>query len=248
MSRPEGPPSDELLNAFIDGELSVEERECLLEKLSRDGELSHRVCELQKVRDMVQLAYDMVPGQEQCVAQAAHRSGRFGRAAAAMLLVAGGLSLGWMANGHFNPPPGNGLLAIADSVQKNDARPSRDGGWRVVLHLSTDDPQKLDQSLREAQDLLAAHKRQRSELQVEVVANAGGLNLLRADTSPNPKLVEQLQARYQNISFLACRQALERLKQEQGLEPELLPGTRIVPSAVAQIIERQGEGWTYIRI
>lgn len=249
MSRGEHRFSDEILNAFIDGELDIEEREHLLEALSQDGGLSHRVCELQKVREMVQLAYDMVPGQERSViAHADRRGARLGQALAAGVLIFLGLTLGWMGNAYWNPPPGNGLLTLADSVQKSETVPAENEEWRVMLHVSTDDPAKLEQALKEAEELLESHQRRHSKLRVEVLANAGGLNLLRTDTSPNPRLIQRLQQRYENVSFLACRLALQRLKEEQGLDPELLPGTRTVPSAVAQIIERQGDGWTYIRI
>jgi len=249
MNRTEDRFSDERLNAFIDGELDVDEREHLLEALSQDGELSHRACELQKVREMVQLAYDMVPGQERCViAHAGRGGGRVGQALAAGVLIMVGLSLGWLGNSHWNAPPSNGLLAIADSVQKSETVADENSEWRVMLHVSTEDPRKLDQALKEAEALLQTHQRRHSKLRIEVLANAGGLNLLRADTSPNPTLIRQLQERYENISFMACRQALQRLKDEQGIDPVLLPGTGTVPSAVAQIIERQGDGWTYIRI
>ena len=49
--------SDEMLNAYLDGELESDERAQVLEALRSVENLSQRVCRLQKVHSMVQLAY-----------------------------------------------------------------------------------------------------------------------------------------------------------------------------------------------
>ena len=49
--------SDEFLNAYIDDQLDEAERSALLTELKVNDELSRRVCQLRKARDMVQLAY-----------------------------------------------------------------------------------------------------------------------------------------------------------------------------------------------
>ena len=56
--------SDEILNAFIDNQLDHDERVQILSALRHDDALSQRVCDLQKVRSLVQLAFnenDVVP-------------------------------------------------------------------------------------------------------------------------------------------------------------------------------------------
>lgn len=241
--------SDEILNAFIDGELGVTEREPLLEALSHDPELSRRVCELQKVREMLQLAYEQVPGQAYVKSGAVRRQRSLGQAVAATVLLGVGLVLGWAASLHGqSAPAAHGLFALADTVQKQESALSQDEEWRVVVHVSSGDPQRLARALLETEKLLESSRQVRTKLRLEVLTNAGGVNLLRTDTAPVPQLVQRLQEQFDNISFLACRQALDRLEQEQGISARLLPGTRVVPSVVAQIRERQADGWTYIRI
>ena len=47
------PLSDEYINAFIDGELDLDERQRFLQRLQEDPDLGRRVCELHTVRDML---------------------------------------------------------------------------------------------------------------------------------------------------------------------------------------------------
>ena len=54
--------SDEFLNAFVDDQLAAEEKSRAYEQINADESLNRQVCELRKVRDLVQLAYRDVPG------------------------------------------------------------------------------------------------------------------------------------------------------------------------------------------
>ncbi len=243
--------SDELLNAFIDGELDSAERERILDALSRDAELSHRVCELQKVREMVQLAYDMVPGIEHTAVSEPRLPRRAAQGIAAGVILGVGIGMGWVSHAQLNPAPespSNGLLALANAVEKAPGSVAAQDEWRVMVHVSSGGEKKLKAVLDDTEQLLAAYKRTGQKLRVEVLTNAGGLDLLRTDTAPAPQRVARLQQRYKNLRFLACSKALKRLQDERGVVADLLPGTRVVPSAADEILERQKEGWTYINI
>lgn len=53
--------SDEFLNAFVDDQITLREKSVAYARLNRDEELSRRVCELRKLRDLIQLAYRQPP-------------------------------------------------------------------------------------------------------------------------------------------------------------------------------------------
>jgi len=53
--------SDELINAFVDNQLALEDKEELYATINRDQELNRQVCEIRKVRDLMQTAYRDVP-------------------------------------------------------------------------------------------------------------------------------------------------------------------------------------------
>jgi intracellular sulfur oxidation DsrE/DsrF family protein len=105
----------------------------------------------------------------------------------------------------------------------------------------------MEAALDYAEQLLASNSQRHQDFRLEVVANDGGIELLRRDTSPFPQRIEALLSRYDNISFLACANALRKLR-ERGVEVELLPGTRSDHTAIDEIIERLEGGWRYLKV
>ena len=53
--------SDEFLNAFLDNQLTLEEKERAYLRISQDEVLNRRVCELRKIQDAVRLSYQNPP-------------------------------------------------------------------------------------------------------------------------------------------------------------------------------------------
>lgn len=83
--------SDEFLNAFVDDQLAAEEKSRAYVEINRDETLNREVCELRKMRDLVQLAYREPPAPPLRGAGGSRRERlRFG-AAASVLLVLGAL-------------------------------------------------------------------------------------------------------------------------------------------------------------
>ncbi len=234
--------SDEFLNAFIDGQLDEAERSLLLEALREDETLSRRVCQLRKVRDMVQLAYLEVEAPPR-------RSGPRTNSAPRMALVASILILlgsiaGWMSHAMLSPPP---LSELAEAIEQG-RRLAPGEQWRVVLHVTTDDEYRLNTVLEETERLLENHRKAGRTVVVELLTNGKGLKLLRSDASPFARRIHALQAQYDTLRFLACAKTIKRLKTEKGIDVKLVPEARVVTSALKQIIERKEEGWSYIRI
>jgi len=95
--------------------------------------------------------------------------------------------------------------------------------------------------------MLAAHSDKGDAFRLEVVANDKGIELLRRDTSPFPQRIEALLSKYDNVSFLACANALRKLR-ERGVKIDLLPGTRSDHTAIDEIINRLEGGWRYLKV
>jgi hypothetical protein len=69
--------SDEFLNAFVDDEITFEEKSVVYACLSRDEAFNRRVCELRKLHDLIQLAYKhLSPPSPARPPRERHRSGR----------------------------------------------------------------------------------------------------------------------------------------------------------------------------
>ncbi len=228
-------PSDEQINAFVDDELAPVERARLLERISDEAELRQQACELRMLKDMVRAGYREPPGRRP--SRPLHQGGWGQRAMAASLLLALGLGLGWMTRGALDTP---GALQFA-TLQRVAADPAR-----LVLHVDTGTPERFASLLDQTQTLLEEARRDGRPLQVAVVANSGGIDLLRAATAPQAERIRALQAAYPNLSFIGCRQTLGRLK-DNGQDTRLLPGVQLAPAAVDAIVERLQSGWTYIK-
>lgn len=237
--------SDEHLNAFIDEQLDTKERAELLDALRHDMELSQRVCKLQKTRNLVQLSYQSVevPSKYQDKPSAAPRNTKGWLAVASVLLLVGTLT-GWFANQTLNH---NSLLELAQIKQSNpDARGEKT--WNLMLHVSTEDPYRLNILLDEAEALLRAYSKTEQKLQLEILTNGKGLSLVSDNGKTYSQRLQDLNKKFGNLAVLACGQALKRYEQTTGHRLKLRPNTQVVPSAVGQVIKRQKEGWTYIRI
>ncbi|MCK5091045.1 MAG: hypothetical protein KAR30_00840, partial [Gammaproteobacteria bacterium] len=187
--------SDEILNAYIDGELNNQDRASLLEELQKNRELGLRVCKLQKTQDMVQLAYEDINIPEQYTQQQTTGfNNRLRMSIAAGILLLIGISSGWIA--HTQLTPENSLLQMAQTTTSGQSSSSK-----IMLHVTTEDPVKLAAVLEETENLLQSPESSAGNLRVEVLANGKGLNLLRADNSQFSQRVQALQERYDNLVF-----------------------------------------------
>lgn len=245
--------SDEILNAFVDDQMDPDERGDVFEAINRDRRLTERACELTQLRSMVQFAYRDCPKPRHLRPPPRYRNLLRGLAAA-VLLALGGL-LGWtLHTGSANA----GLLnnAALERIAHRDgsflvsrigATQPAHGVRHVLLHLTSSSPQRMKLALDEIRELMGMFPR--DELQVEVVTNGGGVNLLRANVSPFKNRVEAMMRKYPNLSFLACSSTVARLKRQLGNKAvDLIPDTRVGPTAVHEIVTRLQEGWIYIKV
>lgn len=235
------------LNAHLDGQLTAEERNRLEQRLRTDPALHKRLRELERVKGLVRQAFDdTVHGR-----RAAPRDPyRYSAIAASIALVVG-LALGWGLNAgalSWAPSaasaPGEAYVLIPAHLSQ--AVPASAG--KVLLHIGSSDLDRAVAALGRTEELLAQYAQERRQTSFEIVVNSTGLELLRADASPIGERIRQLQERYGNLTFVVCRQTVERWRQERGSDPALLPGVVIGPPALEHIIDRLEQGWAYLRV
>jgi intracellular sulfur oxidation DsrE/DsrF family protein len=220
--------SDEQLNAFIDDELDTADREHVLAAVAVDGELAQRACALRLVKEQVRHAYAEPPD-----APSRRQPARPWRALAMALLLAGAAVSGWIARDQAG--------------MGGDTYARKPDTGHVILHLASSDEQRARVALDDAEGLLRTAQDAGQPIAVELVANAGGLDLLRAGVSPHADRIARLRTEHPNLALIACGQTVERLR-ERSIEVRLLPGTRVASSALDQIVTRMGQGWSYVRI
>lgn len=248
--------SEEFLNAFVDDQLTAEEKGRAYPIVSQDENLNRQVCELRKMRDLVQLAYRDVPAPRRRYAAGTRK---VGTAVAASFLLLLGMALGWFLRAPTPEVPSDASavterqLARALAPQPGATAAGAAGAvagqeMKVLFHLNSGNPERMQEVLNEAENMLHLYQASGQRARVEIVTNGDGINLLRADVSPYAERISEMQKRHPNLIFAACQNTLDRLAQDHGVAARLVPEAIVIDSGVAQIIRLQQEGWVYIQV
>ncbi len=228
MSKPRNPTGADL-NALADGELDSQRSESLLAAMEYDPHLQAELCEVHRIKDLVRHAHAL----EADTPAATPRRLGLGNAVAAMLLLVGGFTGGWLLAPRPSAMPGFAM----DQVTAHSNR--------VILYLGESNPAKFRKTLGKAEALLQRYRE--AGIQVTIVTSAGGVDLLRASTTPFGNEIRRLAQRYASLQFVACNNTIYHMRQE-GKQVELLDEADTAPSAVAYVVDHLREGWRYIAI
>lgn len=237
--------SDEFLNAYLDDELSHSDKARLLAAARQNEALSRRLCQLQRVRNMVQLAYHDVsrPLEEQPVPQ--KKTPFLPRlAGVASILLLAGVVGGWFTHHYFDRQVG--LTEMVQELRLNN--PQANAPWKLMVQVSSDDNHRFNVLIDETERLLKTAQENNEQVTIQILANSSGINLLKDDGSPTAIRVRNLNRKYHNLLLTACGQTLQKLKLAHQPVPRLLSEATIVPSALQEVIEKQRLGWTYVKI
>jgi intracellular sulfur oxidation DsrE/DsrF family protein len=240
--------SDETLNAFLDGELdSTTEKEILAAAL-KDSSLRAHVHELRRVRALVRQALTVTPAQESFSQYPTPRRRVYFSALAACLLVAFGTFVGWSLQTSGTPGKFQGLITperIRTTPQLISDRQNRE--VKAILHISTGEARAMRSALDEAEYLLQTYRKAGRPFRLEILVNAEGLDHFRLGKTAFERRLVSMRREYKNLELLACNKTIERLKREKHVNPALVPGVEIVPSALDRILYRLSNGWSYIK-
>lgn len=139
------------------------------------------------------------------------------------------------------------LALVAFLLPASPADAHQDKVHRVVIHVDDNDPKRMNMALNNAQNIDAYYKKKGEEVIIEVVAYGPGLHMLRADTSPVKKRIISFGENFDNISFRACGNTKRIMSKKAGKEIPILSQVKMVPSGVVYLMERQEQGWSYVR-
>ena len=248
--------SDDILNAFVDGELETEDAIEVLKASEDDDEVRTRLCELRYLKEMVAHAYSDVPRPHAPVEASRHRlSGgplRAATAAAMVAVLAVGIGIGWVSQPQHHmaqrAPDTPVFMDISEVFSLQEAKEAHGAPSSIVLHVTTNDAQRIEDALTKLDKFVASQRVEGSQqkVAVEIVANGFGLDLIRAAQTPYEDRVKSL-ARDEYVTLLACRLAVQRLR-DRGVDVELIPEAEFARSALDRIIDRLREGWVYVKV
>ena len=237
--------SDELLNSFVDNELGLEEKNELFGSIEQDEALKARVCELRGLKEMLRHAYQQ-PGYVNADSLPKRRDwSRYAQtlAASLFLLLLGGI-FGWNISEKHDATKYHKVLSLFQIIQNNDIK--QEPG-KIIVQVSDANPLRLKTALDETESLLKSYRQTGQNLKMEIIANGGGLDLLRSDVTQYKERISMLQKEYPNLDVVGCNQSITEL-QKKGIAVKLLPNIRVASSALDEINRRLQQGWDYVRV
>ena len=116
------------------------------------------------------------------------------------------------------------------------ASAAEDNVHKIVFHIDDSDPERMNLVLNNVEPA-----------QIEIVAYGPGLTMLVEAKSPVKDRVKSIADSFDNVEFKACANTLKAMTKKAGKEIKLLPQAKMVDSGVIHLVERQEEGWSYIR-
>lgn len=125
-------------------------------------------------------------------------------------------------------------LPVLGSLKAQDTPPKH----RIVMQLVSGDTLVHKGLMRQLRNMLEAEP----NLQMEVVCHGPGMDLLMSDRSIAADKVKQFSER--GIVFLACENTIKERNLDRS---KVLPEAGFVKAGIIHIVERQEQGWSYIK-
>ena len=226
-----------MLAAFVDDQLDVVNREAVIKAMDKDKDLRDQVYDLRKTKDLMKLGFGDANSPthpdnfkhalpNQCMA-------RIAAVFATLIIGAVAGFSGYKYCTHVGYVPAHTLAEL-----------SQQQGERIIVHISESDPAQFETTLAYTEKFLNEHKNN-GKARIEVVANAGGIDLLRAEYPLSGKVMSMMD-KHDNLTFIACTNAINKLR-AQGIDPSIIDNVGTDEPALIHIIDRLRTGWTYIK-
>ncbi|MCO5101186.1 MAG: DsrE family protein [Burkholderiaceae bacterium] len=119
------------------------------------------------------------------------------------------------------------------------ARPAASEPMKVVVQVSDDDPRTWNLALNNLRNLQGALGA--SSVVAELVAYGPGIGMLQRDSSVQARITQALA---DGVQIVACQNTMRGRKLTP---PDMISGIGYVPSGVVEIVQREREGYSYLR-
>jgi intracellular sulfur oxidation DsrE/DsrF family protein len=110
---------------------------------------------------------------------------------------------------------------------------------KVVIQMSDGDAAKWNLALNNAKNLQVDLGQ--ANVDIEIVAYGPGIGMLKADSVVGSRVDEALAA---GVKVVACENTM---RGQKLTKPDMLAGVGYVSAGVVEIMQRQQQGWAYIR-
>jgi uncharacterized protein len=117
----------------------------------------------------------------------------------------------------------------------------------LILQVNTNDPAAMNLALNNATNVTDYYKELGEKVQIEVVTFGPGLHMLREDTSPVKARIETMALSTPEVSFKACGNTQEKMRKAEDKDIPIIPQAQMVKSGVVHVMQREEQGWTYVK-
>jgi intracellular sulfur oxidation DsrE/DsrF family protein len=129
------------------------------------------------------------------------------------------------------------VVCVAVPVQGSaEAVPQRN---RIVIQVSDGDAAKWNLALNNARNVQADLGS--ANVEIEIVAYGPGIAMLKLDSPVANRIGEAKDA---GVKVMACENTMKAQKLARA---DMLDGIAYVPAGVVEIVQKQQEGWAYLR-
>lgn len=146
--------------------------------------------------------------------------------------------------GGVNVKSASGIPLSLDEVEYEilqEESPS-DTGKKINVLFHADSERGIEKALQSAAGFLQYERGEKNPVELEILAEGEAVSGFQASSS-NQELLCQLQK--EGVKFAACKKAAESLHIS---EEEFILGIRMVESGIAELIEKQNQGFAYIKM
>lgn len=110
---------------------------------------------------------------------------------------------------------------------------------KIVFDVTSNETSVHESTIRHVKAMSAAYPNS----EFEVVMYSGSIDMVLKDKSTVAEDLEAL-AKKENISFVVCQGTMKRHEIDAS---EIIPGVTSVPDGILEIVQKQSEGWGYIK-
>ena len=230
---------DQALGSFVDDLLDAAHNEEIIKAMEDNPEIRERVYQFRRAKDLMRLGFANTSTSSINTVKSKSRVWKFFSLEIAASFAVIAFAAGMLGHSPYYEPITGAIGQAVASVSQHEPE-------KLILHISESDPEKFSTALSYTDKFLQEH--QDEGHQIEVVAHAGGIDLMRSDVSPLQEQILEMMASYDNVHFIGCANAIKMLR-KKGIEPAIITGVSTDSTAFDHIVNRlQSGGWKYMKV
>ncbi len=128
------------------------------------------------------------------------------------------------------------------------------GAWaaerKLVIHVAEGQTTTMSQAIVIARNVTEHYAKYGDTVDIKILATGSGLDIFRVDRTSFADGLRRLKSELPKVDFIACGSTIRGAAASMNVpvsEIDLLPGVRVAPVGVAELMDLQDRGYRYVR-